>query len=221
MAYCGAQPPRVWYRLILVAAVCAAALTGFFYGRADEQRRAAAWNAAVPGLSDYEALATYNGYSIVRAQGPSMQPALAQYNFLLVRDTRHIQRGDILISGHHGIHRVVALPGETAWLAGGVAHVCSLQPGGRQYCRALAEPWVRYRQTTCRQLGPLAAGTGYIAASDNRYCPEWLVSVPANDVIGVYAGSLLSYGPLGPRGTTVRRPTGPTLVYDPPPTLHH
>jgi hypothetical protein len=74
---------------------------------------------------------------------------------------------------------------------------------------------VRYRPTAYRDQGPVLARGGYVTVPDNRQCCQALLFVPTNDVIGVAAGSLLSYGPLGPAGAPhPARPQFPTLRYD-------
>jgi hypothetical protein len=111
-------------RLLCVLAVAlGAALIGFAAGRQYQRAATPDPGPRVAGLQDYQALAFFNHYSIVRANGPSMQPTLARWNVLLVRDTRQIGRGDILISGHHGMHRVLGLPGERVWLIHGRVRV--------------------------------------------------------------------------------------------------
>jgi signal peptidase I len=203
--------PLAVRRAILMLALGCAVLLGFAYGRS-YKHAAQGQILGVPGLQDYQALTTYNHYSIVRANGPSMEPTMAEYNYLLVRDTKEIHRGDIIISGHHGMHRVVGLHGDTVWLRAGKVRVCTPRPGAAPYCRVLVEPWVRFSSTNCPAWGPLVADHGYVTVPDNRYCPQFMVFVPDADVVGVYAGSLLSYGPVH----GVKRPLGPTLVYEPP-----
>jgi signal peptidase I len=204
--------------MLLVAIACAAA-AGFVGGRAVERSAASTLLPAVPGMRDYTALAFYNHYSIVRANGPSMQPALAQYNFLLVRDTKDVKRGDILVSRHHGIHRVLGLPGETLSLEGGRVRICSPRHGTPPGCRYIADPTVKYRNPQQHHdEGPMQLKNGYGTVPDNRSCCEYLIFVPANDVVGVVAGSLLSYGQLSPPGQVApSRPLTSTLVYDAPP----
>lgn len=206
---------RHW--LILLVTVAVVATAGFVGGRAVERNTAPL--PTVPGLRDYTALAYYNHYSIVRANGPSMQPALAQYNFLLVRDTKAVKRGDILVSRHHGMHRVLGLPGETLSLQGGRVQVCSQRIGASPICRPIADPWVHYPNPGRHQdAGPLLLKNAYGTVPDNRSCCEFVIVVPASDVVGVVAGSLLSYGPLSPPGQIAPgRPLTSTLVYDPPP----
>lgn len=201
--------------LVALALACCAGLIGFIGGQHYQRDPAPSTVLVVPGLQDYQALAHYNHFSIVRANGPSMQPTLARWNFLLVRDTQTIKRGDILISGHHGMHRALGLPGETIWLIHGRARVCTPRLHGA-YCRFLSEPYVRYRPTRFKDLGPIQVRGGYIAVPDNRDCCQALLFVPYDDIVGVEVGSLLSYGPLGPpdRAPPVR-PLGPTLRYEP------
>lgn len=168
----------------------------------------------VPGLRDYQALAHYNGFSIVRANGPSMEPTYARWNFLLVRDIRRVHRGDVLVSGRHGIHRVVALPGETVWLAHGRVHVCTPAPRAAPACRSLREPYVAYTAPRA-EAGPVTVRDGYITVPDNRACCAALIAVPAGDIVGIVVGSLLSYGPLGPAGVAHPAvPAAPTLRYE-------
>lgn len=203
-------------RLLGVLSVAlAAALIGFAGGMRYQRAALQDTGPRVPGLQDYQALAYFNHYSIVRANGPSMQPTLARWNFLLVRDTRQVRRGDILISGHHGMHRVLGLPGERIWLIHGRVRACTPRSGAAPFCRFLAEPYVRYRPTDYKDQGPILARGGYVTVPDNRACCQALIFVPASDVVGVAVGSLLSYGPLGPSGATQPAlPRGPTLRYD-------
>lgn len=200
--------------LITLALIGVALVIGFLLGRRYERRVAEAPVLATTGLDDYRALVTYNGYSIVRGNGPSMQPTLARWNFLMVRDTRRIHRGDILISRRHGTHRVVGLPGETVWLVHGHVRVCTPRLGTSPACRMLTEPYVRY-PNTARNAGPTVARGGYITVPDNRACCAALLFVPYDDTVGVEVGSLLSYGPLGPPGAAApTRPLSPMLRYD-------
>lgn len=187
---------------------------GFLVGRRYEQT---AWESGlgpVPGWQDYQQLATLNRYVIVRASGPSMQPTLARWNYVLVRRTQQIRRFDILDSGHHGMHRVLGLPGETLWLVSGRVRICTPHQSGTPHCRLLDEPYVRYHAPRTN-VGPLEARGGYITVPDNRVCCPFLIAVPGDDAIGVVVGSLLSYGPLGPAGHTwPARPALPALRYD-------
>lgn len=200
--------------LAILALIGVATTIGFLLGCQYERRVAEGPVLSTTGLDDYRALVTYNGYSIVRGNGPSMQPALARWNFLLVRDTRHIHRGDILISRHHGMHRVAGLPGETIWLVHGLVRVCTARPGTASACSMLTEPYVRYPNRD-RNAGPVLVRGGYITVPDNRACCAALLFVPFDDVVGVEVGSLLSYGPLGPPGAAApKRPQSPSLRYE-------
>jgi signal peptidase I len=208
-------PARLRYLVLLLIVVCAAS-AGFVSGRAFERELPGGDTASIPGIQDYQALTLFNGYSIVRANGSSMQPSLARYNFLLVKDTRSVKRGDILVSRHYGIHRVFGLPGETISLVDGRVSVCSPLPGGPPNCRFKADPWVRYPSVPHHDAGPILLRDGYGTVPDNRSCCEFLIDVPSADVVGIVAGSLLSYGPLGPRDKPApSRPSTTTLVYDP------
>ena len=211
-----ARTPALGRRVLLPIVLLAVLLMGFIAGQQYQSARDGIDSRllALPGVRDYEALAYYNHYSIVRAFGPSMQPALATYNFVLVRDRRRIQRGDILVSGHHGMHRVVGLPGETVWLIGGRVRVCTPRTAAVPYCRFLVEPWVHFRRIKHRTWGPLVLRNGYATVPDNRYAYELLIFVPDDDVIGVAAGSLLSYGALSPFTDPATGPLSPTLVFE-------
>ncbi len=200
----------VRYRFLFVIGVVIAAAGGFLGGRIFQRQLPS----GIPGLQDYLALTQYNHYSVVRANGPSMQPTLAAHNVLLVRDTQQIHRGDILVTAHHGIHRVVGMPGETISLVGGHVRVCSPRTGQPASCRTLHEPGVQYYRSPPQNAGPVFLGHGYGTVPDNRSCCEFIIVVPADDVVGVVAGSLVSYGPLAPAGRIA--PTQPltcTLVY--------
>ena len=203
------------YRLLIALLVAGTGVwIGFLAGRSYEQTVWESGLGPVPNWQDYRQLATLNGYSVVRADGPSMQPTLARWNYVLVRRTKQISRYQILDSGHHGMHRVLGLPGETLWLVGGRVRVCTPHPPGPPSCRLLTEPYVRY-QAPASNVGPVAAGDGYIAVPDNRSCCHFLIAVPAEDAIGVVEGSLVSYGPLGPAGRSwPPRPALPSLRYD-------
>jgi signal peptidase I len=208
---------HVRYRLLLFVATACACAIGYLGARVLDDSRMNADFKATPGIADYQALANFNRYSLVRAKGSSMQPALAYNNFLLVRDTKQIQRGQILVSGHHGIHRVAGLPGETISLVGGRVQVCAPRRALPAECHLLVEPWVHYVAARPVNSKPVFLRNGYGTVPDNRACCDFIVFVPRNDVVGVVIGSLLSYGPLGPAGMSV--PTGPltpTLEYDPP-----
>jgi hypothetical protein len=56
-------------------------------------------------------------------------------------------------------------------------------------------------------------GHAYATLPDNRQCCDFIIVVPQSDVVGVVAGSLLSYGPIAPNGTR-NKPIEPTLVYE-------
>jgi signal peptidase I len=213
------DPSRVIvrYRLLLVVGVACACAIGFLGARVLDDGGMSTGARGVPGFLDYQALTQFNRYSIVRANGPSMQPTLARNNFLLVRDTHQIRRGEILVSGHHGIHRVAGLPGETISLVSGHVKVCAPRQGAPSACRMLVEPWVHYLPVAPVDSKPVFLRNGYGTVPDNRACCDFIVVVPENDVVGVVTGSLLSYGPLGPAGMPV--PTDPltqTLEYDAP-----
>lgn len=193
----------------LLALALGMLLSGFLLGRAGTRSSAV----DVDGVQDYRALAYYNQYTIARAQGSSMQPTLAQYNFLLVRRKGQVRRGDILVSRHHGDHRVVGLPGETVWLLHGTVRVCTPRPSGVADCRFLNEPYVQYHPLVPKDVGPVHLTDGYATVPDNRLCCQAIYLVPLGDVLGVAAGSLLSYGSLGGSGDAMR-PYTPTLVYE-------
>ena len=203
------------YRLLIALLVAGiAVLLGFLVGQRYEQARWESDLGSVPGWQGYRQLATLKGYSIVRADGPSMQPTLARWNYVLVRRTQRIRRYEILDTGHHGMHRVLGLPGETLWLVGGRVRVCAPRPPGPQSCRMLTEPYVRFRGQEANR-GPVAAGDGYVAVPDNRTCCPYLIPVPSGDAIGVVEGSLISNGPLGPPGQSwPPRPALPALRYE-------
>lgn len=203
------------YRLLIALLVAGiAVLLGFLVGQRYERTRWESDLGSVPGWQGYRQLATLKGYSIVRADGPSMQPTLARWNYVLVRSTQQIRRYEILDTGHEGMHRVLGLPGETLWLVGGRVRICTPRPLGASSCRMLTEPYVRFRGPEANR-GPVAAGDGYVAVPDNRTCCPYLIPVPSGDAIGVVEGSLISYGPLGPAGQPgPSRPALPALRYD-------
>ena len=203
------------YRLLIALLVVGIAVSlGFLVGRRCGQITWESDLGTVPNWQDYRQMATLNGYSVVRADGPSMQPTLARWNYVLVRRTHQIRRYDILDSGHHGMHRVLGLPGETLWLVGGRVRVCTPHPPGPPNCRLLTEPYVRYHAPAAN-IGPVAAGDGYVTVPDNRSCCHFLIAVPIEDAVGVVEGSLISYGPLGPAGRAwPSRPELPALRYD-------
>jgi signal peptidase I len=203
--------PVQWWGFRILLAIAAMALLGlaFQLGRHYQSNDAAGPGGNLPGLHDYQELVTFNRYSIVRAYGQSMQPTLARYNFLLVHDTPTIARGQILVSGHHGIHRVVGLPGETVRLSGATVQVCG--PGSAP-CRLLAQPWPHFPPLTAHRTVTVHLGHAYATLPDNRQCCDFLIVVPESDVVGVVAGSLLSYGPTAPNGARTA-PRETTLVY--------
>jgi signal peptidase I len=213
MAWSGAigQPAHRWvFRALVAISAMALLVVAFLLGRQYQATQATSPAGSVLGLRDYQQLATYNHYSIVRAYGPSMQPTFAMYNFLLVRDTQHIARGQILVSGHHGIHRVVGLPGETVRLSSAGIQVCG--PAGAR-CRLLAQPWRHIPPATSPDATSVQLDDAYATLPDNRQCCDYLIVVPRSDVVGVVAGSLLSYGPTTPDGA-LNKPVEPTLEYE-------
>ncbi len=205
------QRARRWvFRLLLVIAAAALLGLAFQLGRQYQTNEASNPAGSILGQHDYQQLVTFNRYSIVRAYGQSMQPTLALYNFLLVHDTQQIARGQILVSGHHGIHRVVGLPGETVRLSDDTVQVCG--PGSAP-CRFLAQPWLHFPPLTAHRTLTAHLGHAYATLPDNRQCCDFLIVVPRSDVVGVVDGSLLSYGPTAPDGRHTK-PVETTLVYD-------
>lgn len=194
---------------LLLIAVAAAVYIGYLLGRRDRQT-------GLVGLDSYQSLVQDQGYFLLHVHGRSMEPYLALDNYVLVQRTnRGIRRGDVLVTQDVGDHRVVGLPGETLRVERGRVRVCGPRSAP---CRALAEPYVRYRDTTAT-FGPVVANGGWVLMADNRYLFPTLVSVVhAYDVVGIIRGSALSYGPLQPyrpQGwpSLPARPSGPTLAY--------
>ena len=195
------RPGRWWaFRALLVVAAMALLGLTFQLGRQYQASEATEPAGSIQGLRDYQQLVTFNRYSIVRAYGDSMQPTLAMYNFLLVRDTQKIARGQILVSGHHGNHRVVGLPGETVRLSGNNLQVCG--PGSAP-CRSLAQPWLHFPPLTAHRTVTVHLDHAYATLPDNRQCCDFLIIVPR---AMWWAWLRARFSPMGQRRPTVRAP---------------
>jgi hypothetical protein len=129
------------------------------------------------------------GLRLVLVGGPSMQPSLGTMNVLLLRRSGDFPRFAVTQTRWGGIHRIVALPGETFWVAAG--HICVRSGIGQGSC--LAEPYIgipnpRWNRPP-RTLGP----DEYAWVADNR-AMRFARVVTRSDLVAVLVTPIYSWG---------------------------
>jgi hypothetical protein len=129
------------------------------------------------------------GLRLVLVGGPSMHPLLGTMNVLLLRRAGHLQRYDVAEVVHRGIHRIVALPGETFWTVRG--RFCVQGPRTPRQC--LAEPYVRITHAWWNRPPQRLGPQEYAWAPDDRAGP-WVRVIDRRAIDAVLVLPLLSWG---------------------------